>query len=70
MSDQQVDEFDYMAEEHDVADFVEVDDDYYARDDGNIGMEDYDHVSNASLHVALITSSVIVIVLGSSLNEA
>jgi len=53
MSDHQVDEFDYMAEEHDVADFVEVDDDYYARDDGNIGMEDYDPVSNVSLHVAL-----------------
>lgn len=42
MSDHQVDEFDYMAEEHDVADLVEVDDEYYARDDGNIGMEDYD----------------------------
>lgn len=45
MSQQHVDEFDYMADEHDVADFIdEVDGEFYARDDGNIGMEEYDLV--------------------------
>lgn len=49
MSEQQVDEFDYMADEHDVADFIdEVDGEFYARDDGNIGMEEYDLVSSLS----------------------
>lgn len=49
MSEQQVDEFDYMADEHDVADFIdEVDGEFYARDDGNIGMEEYDLLSKVT----------------------
>ena len=47
MSQQQVDEFDYMADEHDVADLIdEVEGDFYAREDENLGMYEYDLVCN------------------------
>ena len=40
MSQQQVDEFDYMVDEHDAADLIdELEGDFYAREDGNLGME-------------------------------
>lgn len=43
MANHNVDEFNYMAEEHEVDDIVdEVDEDYYARDDDNIEMDDYE----------------------------
>lgn len=43
MDDHDVDEFDYMGEEHEVDDIVdEVDEDYYARDDENADMDDYE----------------------------
>ncbi|CAO2831446.1 unnamed protein product [Amaranthus hypochondriacus] len=43
MSQQQVDEFDYMADDHDAADLIdEVEGDFYAREDGNLGMDEYD----------------------------
>ncbi|KAK9664505.1 hypothetical protein RND81_14G047200 [Saponaria officinalis] len=43
MSDNQIVEFEYMADDQDVVDLVdEVEGDYYARDDGNVGMDEYD----------------------------
>lgn len=52
MSQQQADEFDYMADEPDVADFIEdVDGEFFARDDGNIGVDESDLVCNLSIHV-------------------
>jgi len=55
MANHNVDEFDYMAEEHEVDDIVdEVDEDYYARDDDNIEMDDYEAVCNLFYPVAVM----------------
>ncbi|KAL9237865.1 hypothetical protein vseg_012362 [Gypsophila vaccaria] len=43
MSDNQIVEFEYMADDQDVVDLVDdVEGDYYARDDGNMGVDEYD----------------------------
>lgn len=55
MANHNVDEFNYMAEEHEVDDIVdEVDEDYYARDDDNIEMDDYEAVCNLFYSVAVV----------------